>query len=252
MSTTMIPPRFAPCAYALLTAIAVGVSNAAFAANDASIAKAASPASAASANELQRIANERAAAETRYASRERECRTRFIVTSCVDDAKRERREALDQLRARQLGADEVRRRERAMERRSELAEKAAEDARIESERASRGAVVGASGAASQATRLRITSPRHEAAPGRTAGAASGTVSRSRAPDKAFGLTPGPHESAPVRREREDQNRAAFETRQRQAAEHREESATATLRRMASKSPAAALPAPSGASATKSR
>ncbi|MDQ6638830.1 MAG: hypothetical protein M3Z15_04095, partial [Pseudomonadota bacterium] len=77
--------------------------------------------------ERNRIAEEKAAIESRYAARERECRERFVVTSCVDDAKRERRHGLDALRDRQLQLDEARRRERTAERRSELAAKAADD-----------------------------------------------------------------------------------------------------------------------------
>ncbi|MEO8525058.1 MAG: hypothetical protein ABI460_10085 [Caldimonas sp.] len=203
-------------------------------------------------SERQRIASERAAALARYASRERECKTRFIVTSCIDDAKSERREALDKLRARQLGADEVRRRERAAERQSELAEKAAEDARLESARAARGAAAAASGVASQGSRMRIPSPRRPAAPERAVRGASAPAPRLHAPEKALGVSPVPRESAAVRHEREERSRAAFQARQDKAAEHREDSTTATVRRMASKSPAAALPAPSTASATMPR
>src|SRR5450432_402848 len=70
--------------------------------------------------ERQRIATERAAAEARYVARERECRERFVVTSCVDDAKRERRQVLDALKARQLRLDEAKRRARTDERSAEL------------------------------------------------------------------------------------------------------------------------------------
>ncbi|MEO8835532.1 MAG: hypothetical protein ABI364_02210, partial [Caldimonas sp.] len=53
-------------------------------------------------SEQLRIATERAQVDVRFAARERECRERFVVTSCVDDAKHERRQALDALKARQL------------------------------------------------------------------------------------------------------------------------------------------------------
>jgi hypothetical protein len=237
---------------ALLTVACAAAAAAGDAGRSAASAAAPSASSAASATERQRIASERAAAEARFAARERECRTRFVVTACIDEAKSERRDTLDKLRARQLGADEVRRRERAAERQSELAEKAAEDARLEKERAARAAAASASGAASQAPRLRISSPRRGAAPERAASAAGAATPRDSGPDKAFGLSRRASEPAAVRHDREARSRAAFEKRQRQAAEHREESATATLRRMASKSPAAALPAPSAASATKPR
>ena len=75
------------------------------------------------------IAAERAAIDARFAARERECLQRFVVTSCVDDAKRERRIGLDGLKARQLALDEARRRARTDERSAEIAAKAAEDAK---------------------------------------------------------------------------------------------------------------------------
>ncbi len=91
------------------------------------------PATAASADDAERasIAAERASIEARYAERERECVQRFVVTSCVDEAKRERRLGLDALKARQLALDEARRRARTAERSAELAAKAAEDAKRE-------------------------------------------------------------------------------------------------------------------------
>lgn len=208
--------------------------------------------SAPSAGERQRIAGERAAAEMRYAARERDCKTRFVVTACIDEAKSERRDALDKLRSRQLGADEARRRERAAARQSELSEKAAEDARVEKERAARATASGASGAASQPARIRVSSPRRGAPPERAASAANVPAARASGPDQVFGFSPRPSETAAARQEHEARSRAAFAKRHRQAAEHREEATTATLRRMASKSPAAPLPAASGASAIKPR
>ncbi len=250
----MIPTRATGRARAVLLATMSFVVAAGALAADAIGASPASAASAsaASATERQRIASERAAAEARFAARERECKTRFIVTSCVDEAKSERRDALDKVRARQLGADEVRRRESAAQRQSELAEKAAEDAQVEKERAARAAAASASGVASQPARIRISSPRRGAPPERAAGAASAHSPRANEPDKVFGFSPRAPETAASRQVREARSRAAFEKRQRQAAEHREEATTATLQRMASKSPAAPLPAASAASATKSR
>jgi hypothetical protein len=239
------------CAVALLALTTVACAAVAAAGDAGRTTASAGPAGAASASEQHRIAAERAAAEARFAARERECRTRFIVTACIDEAKSERRDALDKLRARQLGADEVRRRERAAERQSELAAKAAEDARLGKERAARAAVTTASGA-SQTPRIRIASPRRGSPAERAASAASGPMLRNSGPDKAFGLSRRASEPAAVRQAREARSRAAFEKRQRQAAEHREVVSTETLRRMASKPPAAALPAPSAASAAKRR
>ena len=58
------------------------------------VATAPVPAHAADSGERARIASERAEVEQRYAERERACGERFVVTSCVDDAKRERRETV--------------------------------------------------------------------------------------------------------------------------------------------------------------
>lgn len=248
----MTPTRAAQHARAMLLATMGFVVGASILATDAAAADAAPGTSASGATERQRIASERAAAEARFAARERECRTRFVVTSCIDEAKSERRDALDKLRARQLGADEVRRRERAAQRQSELAAKAAEDARADKERKARVAAASASGAASQSARIRVSSPRRGTSPERSASAASAASSRATAPDKLLGFSPHPVEAAAVRKEREARSRAAFEKRRQAAIEHREESTTATLRRMSSKSPAAPLPAPSAASVPKPR
>jgi colicin import membrane protein len=193
------------------------------------VAGAARPAAAASADDAERaqIAAERAAIEARYEARERECTQRFVVTSCVDDAKRERREGLDVLKARQLALDEARRRARAAERSSELAAKAAEDAKRE--RAAHAAAASAPAvrhddAASAVPRLAIPRDRR--------GAASAPAAKSSAA-----------ESAAERQAREARNRAAFEARQRQAAQHREEVLDNATRQMNERAPAASLPVP---------
>ena len=53
---------------------------------------------AAEPDERARIANERAAVESAWAARERECATHFAVTACVEDAQRQRHTALAGLR----------------------------------------------------------------------------------------------------------------------------------------------------------
>ena len=66
--------------------------------------------------ERERIARERAQAHSNYAQQELECRQRFVVTSCVDAARAERRETLDHLDAQQRVLDEAERKRRAGER----------------------------------------------------------------------------------------------------------------------------------------
>ena len=211
------------------------------------LAAAAAPAVAATsadAAEHARIANERAALEASFAARERECGERFVVTSCVDDAKRERRRALDGLKARQLKLDEARRRARTEERRAELAAKAADDAGRE--RAPR------AGLASSAV-VRGEGLAHALEPRRD-GAAIG-VPRSGAPldqpGSGFGAgLKGSHaEPAGVRQDQEAHSRASFATRQRQAAEHREEVLDETIKRAAQHRGADPLAVPVPASAT---
>jgi len=203
-----------------------------------------------------RIAAERAAVNARYVEQERECRTRFIVASCIDAAKRERRQELDMLRARQIVVDEARRRERAEARRSELAVKAAEDAKRDAERAARAASAPASGASQPGHRLvpvgRARTPVSPASSPASPAAspASGSAARSRAVGQELGLGNHAPKSASERASEEERSRAAFEEKQRRAAEHRDEAATQSIRRMSAKTPASPLPAPSAASAAK--
>ncbi|MEP6738873.1 MAG: hypothetical protein ABJA61_00755 [Caldimonas sp.] len=190
--------------------------------------------------EKSRIAAERSAAEASYAARERECRQRFIVSSCIEDARRERRAALDGLRARQIVIDEAARRERVAARRAELAAKAAEDARRDRERAARAATAASAASAPHDIRSRPLEPQ-QAAP-RGAPAASAASGRSRSDPAGLGLKPRKVESGSVREAREARSRASFNTRQRQAAEHREEVVDRTATRMLQHPPAAPLPA----------
>ena len=188
--------------------------------------------------ERHRIAEERAAIEARYAARTRECSDRFIVTSCIDDAKVERRHGLDALRARQLALDEEKRRARTAERSAELAAKAADDARREQERAARAA------SAPAPREPRPLEPRREKAASGAAASRSAIVhDRPGAPVEGLGKKPAPKETAEQRREKEERHRESFATRQQQAKEHRQEvedkAAEAALKRAS----AAPLPVP---------
>jgi colicin import membrane protein len=214
----------APIASALLWALTLSV---------------AAPAGAATADEAERsrIAEERAVIEARYAARERECRDRFVVTSCIDDAKVERRRGLDALRARQLRLDEERRRARTAERSAELAAKAAEDARREQERAAR-----AASAPALREAPRPLEPRRESAAASAPTASAAGHDRPAAIDGA-GKKPGASETAAQRREREERHRTSFETRQKQASEHRQEVEDKTAQRQKAHPPAAPLPVP---------
>ncbi|MBS0446403.1 MAG: hypothetical protein JSR59_10700 [Proteobacteria bacterium] len=68
------------------------------------------------------IRRDRADAEAEFERRKAECETRFVVTSCVDMARREEREALTRLRHRETALDDAERKERAAQRRGEIAD----------------------------------------------------------------------------------------------------------------------------------
>ena len=189
--------------------------------------------------ERARIASERAEVERRYAERERECSKRFIVTSCVDDAKVERRKSLDALRARELQLDEATRRARADARRAELAAKAAEDVRRDQERASAASAPPRSGKP-------FESPRHasEAAP-----SDGGPHDRPLTAGEQLGIHPTERGSEAERRAHEAQSRAKYDARQRQAAEHRREVEERNAKQLQEHPASPSLPTP-GASAAR--
>ncbi|HEY2187785.1 MAG TPA: hypothetical protein VGH48_04415 [Caldimonas sp.] len=189
------------------------------------------------------IGHARAAIEARYTERERECGERFIVTSCVDDAKRERRRGLDELRARQLKLDEKERHERTAKRSAELAAKAADDARRDRERAARAA---SSAPSPRAEAPKTLEPRPE-------GVAGGDRLPHEArdhplpPGDRLGIQPTRRVGDAERRAHEEASRAAYEARQREAEEHRREVEEKAAKR--SGKPAAPLPVP-GSSAPR--
>jgi colicin import membrane protein len=75
-------------------------------------------------SERARLAAQREAIAARFAADERECRERFAVTRCLDDARVGRREALAPLRQRELEIGDAERRARAEARKASLADKA--------------------------------------------------------------------------------------------------------------------------------
>ena len=91
-----------------------------------SAAALAEPASVAA--ERRQIKHERAAAETRYKQAEAECRTRFVVSSCVAEAQAQQRTTLTDLRQRELALDEAKRKSEAAENTRRLQAKQAEAA----------------------------------------------------------------------------------------------------------------------------
>ena len=157
------------------------------------------------------IEHERAAVEARFKAREAECASRFAMTACIDRAKSDRRQGLAPLDKSLSALDEAQRRRRAAERLQRIEQKtqaAAVDApkppKVPREPPPR------------ATPLEELAPR--------AGPASGAPSRPEPPK------PGAA--------------AAYERRQREAAEHREAVERRNEERAHRRAPAAPLPAPS--------
>jgi len=175
--------------------------------------------------EHDRIAAERAAADARLATQERECAARFIVAACVEDARVEHRATLARLRQQQLQIDETRRRETAAARRKAIAE------RVEAQQAR------ASDAPPEAPRVNVR----------------------RAPDPAPAIRPTepllPHPlagsaSGVDRATIEQRSQAKFDARARAAQAHREEVERRNAQRAAQGKVAAPLPTASGASAVR--
>jgi colicin import membrane protein len=144
--------------------------------------------------ERARIARERSEATERFQQRQRECEQRFAVTSCVDEARAEHRQALLRLRGQESVLDEAERKRRAAQRMAAIREKvSAEAARDAAPRPAR-----------PAPAMNVSAPRQKAAaptPARVAASAA---------------------SAPDRSAQEARSRERFEKRQREAKAHRDE------------------------------
>lgn len=182
----------------------------------ASWGQASAPAPSAS-QERHRIAAERQQAEQRFEATRRECETRFAVSSCVEQARGERRRTLEQLSARQAALDDAQRRQRAAERMQAISEKA----RQADERA-------AAPAASAVVRARRAPP----AP--------------HAPASAAALEPHPQ----VTPQEAAQRRGAREQREQEAQQHRDAVLRRNAERDARKAPSASLPVPAASAASR--
>ena len=193
----------------------------------------ATAASATPAEDAERAAlsRDRATIDSTYSSRLADCQARFVVTSCVEDAKRDRRQGLDALRARQLVLDEQRRKERSSARLSELSVNAAEQARRDAARAERPADAASQVAAPHDAPSRTLEPRRPVEPERPA---SASKPRANASTSA---------ASPDRATKEARARATFDARKKQAAEHREEAERSAAKRAKQRPAAAPLPIP---------
>ena len=168
-------------------------------------------------SERDRIAAERATATARFAEQERACQERFVVTSCVDAARKEQQMTLTRLHRAELVLDESERREAGARRRQALQERAA------------------------AQEARASEPAEEA---RREYPHSATAPNPGAASQPQRLPP----SAADQRASEQRNEAAFEARTRAARAHRESVERRNAQRAKEGKVPAPLPVPSGASA----
>jgi len=166
--------------------------------------------------ERVRIRDERAQAQRLYDERERICNERFTVTRCLDEARAQRRETMDRLRHQELVLDNAERKQRAAARTMRIREK-----QIAQESKPGPLVV----------RER---PAAVPKPGSASAAGGSAIAASAVPR--------------VSDEQARRNKAAFEVKQRLAAEHRADVERRNAERSRKTKPTAPLPVPKGASA----
>lgn len=95
--------------------------------------------------ERQRISREQAQVQAAHDEARRACYQRFVVTACLDEARAERRRALDELQRQESLLNDAERRERAQERLQRIdervAQRAAEEKRLAEQAARRSAAL---------------------------------------------------------------------------------------------------------------
>jgi len=176
--------------------------------------------------ERARIDAERRSVETRFSQAQAACQGRFMLTSCLDAARHERRLALDRLQRQQLAIDDIARRERAALRRQALQNRS-----IDPPRPSAPAQTPPAGPAGMLAR--------EAAP------AGSATARHRA------TLPSPSSAAtPVSAAAAQRNQADFLKRQQEAQDHRDAVLERNAQQDARHPPAAGLPVPPVAPASR--
>jgi hypothetical protein len=173
--------------------------------------------------ETERIKAERAAATTKFEAQERDCQTRFVVTSCIDAARKEERATLTRLQHEEVVLDEARRRDAAASRVRANENRAA----TQVVRASEPAASGSGGGARQAS--------NPSAPNRVRDSAVLPAARG-------------HAAVADPRVIEQQNEAKFEDKARAAQAHRESVELRNAQRAAQGKLAAPLPVAPRASA----
>lgn len=189
--------------------------------------------------EQQRIDVERRDADAAFNRRELECRARFAVTVCIDEARENHHQSLERLRLQQSALDEAQRKQRAAQRLQGIREK------------------GSAGESSQRNEAMPERNRPEAQPAlpalpgqRDSSAPSGVPEPATvpllAPEKKSKRSTDTNRSVV-----EAQRRAEYQARLDAAQAHRDSVALRNAQRRASgRAPAAGLPVPSAASASQ--
>jgi colicin import membrane protein len=165
------------------------------------------------AEERARISSERAAAQSAFVSRERDCQNSFVVTSCVETARRDLREVQLRLRRQEAVLNEMQRRERAAQR-------------------------------LEAIRNRPVAPEPAA---RSASAAAPHVTKPQTPRVRAHPAPTPKVSAAEKQRAEALSEQKFEAASQAASARRAAVERRNAERAASGKKAAPLPVPAGAS-----
>ena len=186
--------------------------------------------------EQQRIDVERRDADAAFNRREMECRARFAVTVCIDDARKNYHQRLERLRLQQSALDEAQRKQRAAQRLQGIREK------------------GSAGESSQRNEAMPERSRPEARPALPAQRDSSAPSGVPTPAAAPPLEPEKKSKRSTDTNRsvvEAQRRAEYQARLDAAQAHRDSVALRNAQRRASgRAPAAGLPVPSAASASQ--
>jgi hypothetical protein len=187
-------------------------------------AAATTPAQAAT--EHERIARERAEVEATYTKQEATCQEGFVVTPCLEAARKAQRDGLARLRRQEVLLDEEQRKARAAQRMQAIR----------------------SNLESQGTRPTAPTPPGAAAEARAASKAERTPNppSTAMEERRANVAERAHE-AQVRRGQESANVERYEERQREAEAHRREVEQRNAKRDASGKKSAPLPVP-GASA----
>jgi colicin import membrane protein len=182
--------------------------------------------------ERDRLKVERDHAEAAYVTRERECREKFIVTSCIEQARRDRRQALERLRLQQEVLDEAQRKQRAAQRVDDIRNKVSTEEAKQRDSAGK--------------------PRRRAEPASAASAPESATSGPTAivinePPSAVAK---PSAARASQAQVQAQKEAAYERRLEEAREHRAQVERRNAERAASgKPPAKSLPTPAASSAS---